>query len=104
MNVRIEIQSINVRQSGFQRKGTWIDLYSQTAYLHNSDKPYPQEFEITLPRDRKGRPYEPGFYTLAPESLYIDARNFNKLAVTPVLMPAPSNAPASKPQAAQRTQ
>lgn len=102
MKVKIEIQSTNVRQSGFQRNGTWHDLYSQSAYLHTEDKPYPQEFEITLPRDRKGKPYECGFYTLAPESLYVDARNFRKLSVSPVLMPASGNQvpPLSKTQPA----
>ena len=99
MKVKIEIHNTNVRQSGFQRKGTWVDLYSQTAFLHTEEQPYPKEFEITLPRERKGKPYEPGFYTLAPESLYVDARNFNKLAVNPVLMPISSNA-AQRPQQA----
>lgn len=89
MIVKIEVQQTMLRESGFadKRTGEWRPLFSQTAYLHIAGKPYPTEFEITLPAERKGKPYEQGMYTLAPDSFYIDARRFNKLTVNPVLLP-----------------
>lgn len=87
--VRIEIQSTNVREGGFtdKRTGEYHPIYEQTAYLHQGGKPYPTEFRLTLARDRKGQPYEPGFYALHPDSFYVDQRKFSKLACSPVLAP-----------------
>ena len=88
--LRIEVQSKVLREGGYsdKRTGEWHPIFEQTAYLHTAGKPYPVEFKITLPQDRKGQPYEEGMYTLSPDSFYVDTRKFNKLALSPKLIPS----------------
>lgn len=88
--IKIEIQSGEVRtKSGVSaRTGKPYTIREQDGYAHTCDRhgkpnPYPVRLAISLADDQP--PYQPGLYTLAPESLYTN--RFNQLEISPVLKP-----------------
>lgn len=103
--MKIEIaKSEVITKSGIsKRTGQPYTMYEQLAYLHQEGEPYPTPMKITLNKNDHGHPvpYAPGYYSLAPQSFYVD--RFGGLACRPVLMSiaSPARQPAPAP-AAQR--
>lgn len=83
MSVRIEIVSTHVETiSGVSKStGKEFTMHKQEAYLHNGHH-YPDRFEVTIPNDMVSADlgpvgYAPGFYTLAPGSIVVNAQYGN---------------------------
>ena len=106
--IKIEIETAETKtKSGVSaRTGKPYSMREQRGYAYTVDqagKPqrYPSTLVLTLKDEQL--PYQPGFYTLAPASLYTN--KFDQLEISPVLMPivaaSATNLPSSlKPQAA----
>ena len=99
--VKIEIESAETKtKSGVSaRTGKPYSMREQRGYVYvigSEGKPnrHPSPLVFTL-RDEQPA-YAPGFYTLAPESLYTN--KFDQLEVFPVLLPM--TAASSVPKAA----
>lgn len=94
--IRIEIRSKSGRhiQGTSKRTGKDYSFWAQPAWAFTHDRdgkpnPYPQQFDVVV--DSEANLHEPGAYTLAPNSIWID-RN-GALTLTPRLVPV---APATK--------
>lgn len=83
--MKIEIASEQVDARSIEGKRGQFTLYEQEAYAHLPGRRYPERFVITLPKERNGKPYAVGQYTLASESFYVG--RFNQLECRPVLAP-----------------
>mgnify|MGYP003377867660 CR=1 FL=1 len=101
--IKIEIETADTKtKSGVSaRTGKPYSMREQRGYAYTVDqngKPnkYPSTLTLTLRDDQA--PYQPGFYTLAPASLYTN--KFDQLEISPVLMPLAAAAPSSAPRAA----
>ncbi|MHB0991636.1 MAG: single-stranded DNA-binding protein [Burkholderiales bacterium] len=94
--IKIEIKSDKVEAfSGVSKKtGRPFSMNNQTGYANLIDangEVLRQAIKITLSDDQK--PYQPGFYTLAPSSFFIDS--FSRLVVGRIaLLPFAQSAPA----------
>ena len=81
--LRIEIKSnLITEQSGTSAKGKPYTLYKQSGYAYTYDQhgklnPYPERFEMLVPKE--GKPYEVGFYILSPASFFVG--DFHQLNV-----------------------
>lgn len=87
--IRVTVAQTAVRELSGNSKvsGKPYHLRFQTAYAHTVDAdgnvpPYPEKFELILDKDQNA--YQPGEYTFAPSSIYIDRDG--KLAVSPRLV------------------
>lgn len=93
--IKIEVLSTEVNTKTVQRKtdGKSFTFHEQDAYAFVVDKDgkaqkYPVRMVVTL--DDKQEPYRPGFYALAPATLYVD--KFGALTVGRVtLQPLPAS-------------
>jgi hypothetical protein len=101
MTIKIEVSSDTVEtRSGVSAKtGKPYSMREQEAYAHTVNRDgviskYPQRIKITL--GDKQAPYSPGFYTVGPESFYVD--RFASLSLGLVLRALP--AAAAQPKAA----
>lgn len=85
MNVRIEVRSTEIKEKNGVSKRTQkpYNIREQEAYLHRADKPYPVAMKIAL--GDQAHAYQPGFYTLAPESFFVG--RFGDLECRPVMVP-----------------
>lgn len=88
--IKIEIKStdINTKSGVSGKTGKPYTIREQSGYAHTHDRDgklfeYPVQMKVSL--QDGSQPYAPGFYTLAPESLYTNG--FQQLAITPVLKP-----------------
>lgn len=93
--ITVEIKEVAVtNKSGTAAKtGKAYSIDEQTGWAHLCDKsgnphPYPVRVQIALENGQD--PYQPGLYTLAPESLY--ANRYGQIEIRPVLKPAQSAA------------
>lgn len=81
MNIKIKIeisdQEVQTREITSKKDGKKYTFYTQKGWLHNGVSQYPTA--VNIPLDRDGAPYNPGFYSLSPESLYSD--RFNNLII-----------------------
>lgn len=79
----IEVKSTETRQKAGtgKKSGRAYSFKEQSAWAHLPGKPYPVECVLTL--DDNQPPHQPGRYSLAPESFYVDG--FGSLAVKPRL-------------------
>lgn len=97
--IRIEIFNADSKEiSGTSTKtGRPYCFYVQEAYAYLPSKKYPEAFKLSF--DKKEQTLPVGFYTLSPDSLYIDQRG--NLSIKPVLTPEKQQAAAvqSKPAA-----
>jgi hypothetical protein len=82
--IRIEIKSTEIFPfSGISQKtGKPFSIRNQEAYAfivdsHGNSRPYPDMIKISL--DEQQLPYPVGFYTLKPESIFVD--KFQRLAL-----------------------
>ncbi len=101
MSIKIEVSSdvVETRSGISARNNKPYSMREQEAYAHTVDRDgviskYPQKIKVTL-RDNQP-PYAPGFYTVAPESFYVD--RFDSLSLGLVLRALP--AAAAQPKAA----
>jgi len=93
MSIKIEVSSDTViTRSGISaRTGKPYSMREQEAYAHTVSRDgqpskYPQRIKITLGDTQA--PYQPGLYTVAPESFYTD--RFESLTLGLVLRPLPA--------------
>lgn len=103
MKIEITTAEIVTKSGISKRTGQPYTMYEQAGYLHQDGQPYPTPLKLTLEKNAQGHalPYAPGYYTLAPQSFYVD--RFGSLACRPVLMVhAPQVRQASPAPAAQK--
>lgn len=84
--IKIEIPSNTVvkpKQGTARATGKPYSFREQTAFAHLPDKAYPVECKVVV--DDGDTVYPPGFYTLAPSSVYVD--RFGGLALSARLAP-----------------
>lgn len=77
--MRIEVESSNVEERGGfiksgERKGEKWSMRAQVGWLYNGGK-YP--VKVSLPLSDDQQPYQPGFYTFAPECF--EAGDFDRM-------------------------
>lgn len=101
MSIKIEVASASfeTRSGVSARTGKPYSMKEQEAFAYTVSRDgelskYPQRIKITL-NDNQG-PYPVGFYTVAPESFYVD--RFDSLTLGLILRPL--QAAASQPKAA----
>lgn len=91
--IKVTVSSTNTRHFSGNSKATGkpFSLTFQKVWLHlyerdGSKKPYPQEVEIILEKDKDGAAlfFNPGEYQLHPSSIYVDQRG--NVAVAPRLV------------------
>lgn len=76
--INIEVKSAETRYvSGTSQKGKPFSFYKQDAYAHLPGEPYPIRVEIS--HDKSEQAYQPGMYTILPDSFYVD--RFNSLTL-----------------------
>lgn len=82
--IRIEVTK-ELRTIPFTDKktGQRTSFDVQVCYAHIGGEKYPSKCEIAAPKG--AAPYQPGMYTLAPESIYLG--EYNRLSLSPVLVP-----------------
>lgn len=81
--IRIEVPTAKFEtiKGTSKASGKPYEINKQEAFLHKGGK-YPDRFEISLPNDPLGvRPLAPGFYTLAPASIVVNAE-FRQLEIS----------------------
>jgi len=102
--IRIEIKSkeVQAKQITSKKTGELFTVYSQVGWLDKGDE-YPVKVEVPLERVHNARghrdPYEPGFYTLHPDSmqvsrfgsLEIDRYNIQLSLLSPIVLQAMKN-------------
>lgn len=100
--IKIEVKSAEVRtKSGTSaRTGKPYSIPEQEAYAFTADRdgkpnPYPVKVALTLQDNQP--PYSPGFYTLAPQSLYVN--RFGQLEISPVLVAVAATAAGAQAKA-----
>ena len=82
--IKIEVTSTELRaKRGTAKSGKPYSFREQTAFAHLAGKPYPVEFKV-IRNDDEGA-YAPGFYTLAPDSVFVD--RFGSLGLSARLVP-----------------
>lgn len=81
LKIEITTTAVDVK-SGVSQKNKPYEIRSQVAYLHVQGEVYPVKFSINL---RDAQPYNKGFYSLSPDSFYVDV--YQNLSVNPVLVP-----------------
>jgi Helix-destabilising protein len=87
--LKIEIHKAELKTFTWQdKKGVTRTGHKQNGYAHLPGKPFP--IEISLRVDEPGKVYQPGVYTLSPDSFYID--RFGSICCNPVLVPAVADA------------
>jgi len=81
--MRLEIKSMELKlvQGKSQRSGKDYSFHTQQAYAHLAGKPYPVECRVNV--DAGQSAFALGFYTLKPESFYVD--KFGNLGLSPKL-------------------
>lgn len=81
--IKIEVKSVAVQSRQIiSKQGQPIVFHEQEAWAHTTDAngnphPYPQRIILNIDQDKGQQPYQPGIYTLAPESLFVN--RFNSL-------------------------
>jgi len=86
--IRIEVQ-LNAVRTITSQKGQQFRIcegYAFTLGVDGKQHPHPTRVEWFLRREEQ--PPAPGFYLLAPTSIYVDRQG--RFALAPVLVPAPS--------------
>ena len=64
MKIEVKSTALNERNL-FKKDGGTLQLFEQTAYLHQEHEEYPAKMSIT---HRKATPLAPGFYSLSDSS------------------------------------
>lgn len=66
-------------------------LLEQTAWVHLPGAPFPKEISVSQWKDPETDklpfPYPEGEYTFDTTSFFVDAKNYNRLSINPVLIP-----------------
>ncbi|MDO9449342.1 MAG: single-stranded DNA-binding protein [Rugosibacter sp.] len=90
MSIKIEVSSAEVlTKSGIAAKtGKPYTIREQEAYAHTvsqdgTPQKYPSRIKVMLKDNQQ--PYAPGFYTIAPESFFVD--RFDSLDIGLILRP-----------------
>jgi hypothetical protein len=86
--LKVEVFSASYEErSGTSQSGRPYEIFSQKAYIHIHDNPYPIEFKINLQKDSHGQvnPYVPGIYYLDSSSIYVNPR-YSDLQIRPILV------------------
>tara|TARA_B100001146_G_C16069620_1_gene385845 strand:- start:468 stop:743 length:276 start_codon:yes stop_codon:yes gene_type:complete len=80
--IEITTSEVFVKSGTSKRTGQPYSIREQNGYMHKKGTPYPEKIKITL--GDNDAPYQPGNYTLHPESFFVD--RFGSLAVRPKLI------------------
>ena len=93
--ITIEILSAEVktRKGISQKNNKPYSICQQDAYVKLINDPYPVRITLNIKQDEFGtpHPFQPGIYTLSPESFYVD--KYQNLCISPVLIAQSSNKP-----------
>lgn len=69
-------------------------MIEQIAWVHIKGSAFPKEFKVTKRKPSNPEaifaPYPKGEYTFDESCIYVDHKNFDRLAIEPVLIPYPS--------------
>lgn len=97
--IKIEIKEAvkNRREVTRKQDGKIITFYEQPAWAHTytqggNPNVYPEAVTINL--DQHQEPYAPGFYTLTPESIWVN--RFKQLELSKVRLRSIAAAPSAK--------